>query len=279
VAARDPGCGVERVSAVPPQPARPGMGRGCVAVSGEPSPHFGRLKLVDSPRQGEVRPSVWTDVAVAMKSAPYDGNSCEDAVHTPRASSQDFYVAAWSRLRSASPRDPEKPSAPAEVREPAGRAEFAWPARHVAWHRPARGLPLLPRAWRTPDPSPTREGDEDLPAARCSVLVPVDLGVPPPPPFGDAAKHDLEVLSAGSYAHPIGCGEPCKYFWKASGCKDGAGCKRCHFCKWVRPRKKGLHSPFSTDGQSTPASSTASSKSKAKSAAEPRLLLLSEMVV
>jgi len=41
-------------------------------------------------------------------------------------------------------------------------------------------------------------------------------------------------VSKGSLNHPHNCGPPCKYFWKASGCKDGANCTHCHVCSWDR---------------------------------------------
>jgi len=40
--------------------------------------------------------------------------------------------------------------------------------------------------------------------------------------------------SKGSVNHPHQCGPPCKYAWKASGCKDGANCTHCHLCQWYR---------------------------------------------
>jgi len=41
-------------------------------------------------------------------------------------------------------------------------------------------------------------------------------------------------FSIGSFAHPHGCGLPCKYAGKKKGCKDGYLCTRCHVCKWNR---------------------------------------------
>lgn len=46
---------------------------------------------------------------------------------------------------------------------------------------------------------------------------------------------DASVESLGSIGHPNTCAEPCKYFWKARGCKDGAKCTRCHRCPWINP--------------------------------------------
>lgn len=43
---------------------------------------------------------------------------------------------------------------------------------------------------------------------------------------------DPAIVSAGSAGHPNTCGEPCKYWSKKKGCKDGAKCDHCHFCDW-----------------------------------------------
>jgi hypothetical protein len=45
--------------------------------------------------------------------------------------------------------------------------------------------------------------------------------------------------SVGSLGHPFSCSEPCKYFSKKRGCKDGANCDHCHVCEWkphLRPK-------------------------------------------
>lgn len=44
----------------------------------------------------------------------------------------------------------------------------------------------------------------------------------------------LDSWSVGSVNHPHSCNKACKYFRKARGCKDGAGCQRCHMCVWSR---------------------------------------------
>mmetsp|Transcript_16918 Transcript_16918/g.38212 ORF Transcript_16918/g.38212 Transcript_16918/m.38212 type:complete len:389 (-) Transcript_16918:89-1255(-) len=43
-----------------------------------------------------------------------------------------------------------------------------------------------------------------------------------------------ECPSVGSLGHPHSCGLPCKYAGKATGCKDGWLCARCHLCSWHR---------------------------------------------
>mmetsp|Transcript_50586 Transcript_50586/g.156551 ORF Transcript_50586/g.156551 Transcript_50586/m.156551 type:complete len:208 (+) Transcript_50586:72-695(+) len=38
----------------------------------------------------------------------------------------------------------------------------------------------------------------------------------------------------GSMGHPDRCALPCKYAFKARGCKDGSACTRCHLCPWTK---------------------------------------------
>mmetsp|Transcript_109075 Transcript_109075/g.314174 ORF Transcript_109075/g.314174 Transcript_109075/m.314174 type:complete len:306 (+) Transcript_109075:130-1047(+) len=248
----------------------------------------------------------------------------EDIVSTPRNNApQSVYTATWARLRSPSPEGNFDEDEPVKV-----------PVKCI-WKESERGLPALPRAWRTPDPSPMRDGGVPLPAAKPAELweetsqlqnpayvqksvidfvrpprrneawarlrtpspeqsypmwgdsgtvpppscfplmlsqqvrtprsdkpeAPAAVPTPPPPPQLPQTDEEHNVMSMGTRGHPDHCGAPCKYFWKASGCKDGASCDRCHLCKWVRPRKKA-------DG-ACPA---------AAAPAVPRLLL-SEMVL
>lgn len=45
--------------------------------------------------------------------------------------------------------------------------------------------------------------------------------------------------SVGSLGHPYDCNEPCKYFRRKAGCRDGWQCLKCHRCEWVRkPTRK-----------------------------------------
>jgi len=202
-----------------------------------------------------------------MADAPYDFE--EDSVRTPRTTEQHGYNATWARLRTPSP-------VKRSVQETEKQRQAA---ARVEWRNIERGLPVLPRAWRTPDPSPHREGGEVLPAARLAELAFAETEameskedepwarvrtpspeshMPPPPMLPGATKRPTTPRgqteeasegnvepppSAGSCGHPHQCGAPCKYFWKASGCKDGAACERCHLCKWVRPRKKAEAAP------------------------------------
>jgi len=52
--------------------------------------------------------------------------------------------------------------------------------------------------------------------------------------------------SVGSEGHPLSCSSPCKFVQTQKGCKDGAQCARCHFCKWTKPKKTGTQGTLST---------------------------------
>mmetsp|Transcript_45194 Transcript_45194/g.130513 ORF Transcript_45194/g.130513 Transcript_45194/m.130513 type:complete len:288 (-) Transcript_45194:112-975(-) len=62
---------------------------------------------------------------------------------------------------------------------------------------------------------------------------------PMPPPLkmwevGGAAPPEYSEDSVGSIGHPWSCAQACKFYDKPRGCKDGAGCVRCHRCVWRR---------------------------------------------
>jgi len=49
-------------------------------------------------------------------------------------------------------------------------------------------------------------------------------------------------LSVGSMGHPDACSQPCKYYKKPRGCRDGLACSHCHICPWHpgrRSRRRG----------------------------------------
>eukprot|EP00928_Gymnodinium_smaydae_P080428 TRINITY_DN6411_c0_g4_i1.p1 TRINITY_DN6411_c0_g4~~TRINITY_DN6411_c0_g4_i1.p1 ORF type:complete len:577 (-),score=62.45 TRINITY_DN6411_c0_g4_i1:114-1628(-) len=58
-------------------------------------------------------------------------------------------------------------------------------------------------------------------------------------PLAEEAK----AISVGSRGHPTECADPCKYFSKGRGCKDGAACDRCHVCPWKRPVREHTGAP------------------------------------
>jgi len=68
------------------------------------------------------------------------------------------------------------------------------------------------------------------------------------------ASDQAHSISVGSVGHPRSCQQPCKYFSKPRGCKEGAQCTRCHLCKWNRyaaaftsgkkPQKKDMCTPW-----------------------------------
>lgn len=69
-----------------------------------------------------------------------------------------------------------------------------------------------------------------------------------------------EYPSEGSQLHGTGACRPCAWFWKASGCQNGADCKHCHLCDSgeIQRRRKmkqsmmrmGLTSPKTAEAQS-----------------------------
>merc|ERR1719424_1374602 len=76
-----------------------------------------------------------------------------------------------------------------------------------------------------------------LPADRGRILPPRDLVPPPPQPPG----HQQMLASIGSCGHPNDCERPCKYVWKKKGCRDGAKCLHCHFCRPQKIAQPGLN--------------------------------------
>lgn len=40
----------------------------------------------------------------------------------------------------------------------------------------------------------------------------------------------LTAISTGSNLHETGTCKPCAWFWKPTGCMNGAACRHCHFC-------------------------------------------------
>jgi len=294
----------------------------------------------------------------------------EDAVCTPRGQIEAPANAAWARLRTPSPQgNHSKPQPVADESDEDGS-----PMRCVLLE-PQRGLPTLPRRWRTPDPSPTRNampaakptqlvamaavsdetstpreqhvdydssswarvrtpspegaypmwGSDSVPAPVCfplmlsqQVLSPDRSGqemshdvaasmcstrcfspaaraavtapplaasfngpnipaahpsaaatkVSPAPPMPPTTTEADSGSSVGTNGHPHSCGQPCKYFWKANGCKDGEACTRCHICKWTRPKKKTA--TVVTLGSSAPEVASCSTSSG------PTTLLLAE---
>ncbi|CAK0835172.1 unnamed protein product [Prorocentrum cordatum] len=141
------------------------------------------------------------------------------------------------------------------------------------WHRRGKDLPapfparqappppppaaVRPRPATTAPPlaaSPWPTGSHCAPLAVAS-MEPAYVHVPPgaagAAAFGGAlaaaAEGGVEAArgaasgspfpSLGSVGHPHGCGRACKYAGKASGCKVGPLCNRCHLCRWTRSRE------------------------------------------
>ena len=51
-------------------------------------------------------------------------------------------------------------------------------------------------------------------------------------------QQEAQPFSVGSAGHPYTCSNPCKYVWRKQGCRDGADCPNCHYCKWQRKPKE-----------------------------------------
>eukprot|EP00928_Gymnodinium_smaydae_P080426 TRINITY_DN6411_c0_g3_i1.p1 TRINITY_DN6411_c0_g3~~TRINITY_DN6411_c0_g3_i1.p1 ORF type:complete len:320 (-),score=47.43 TRINITY_DN6411_c0_g3_i1:184-1143(-) len=62
----------------------------------------------------------------------------------------------------------------------------------------------------------------------------VDEGAPSCDDASVPLAEEAKAISVGSRGHPTECADPCKYFSKGRGCKDGAACNRCHVCPWRR---------------------------------------------
>lgn len=65
-------------------------------------------------------------------------------------------------------------------------------------------------------------------------------------PLASKLRHPVETaqpFSVGSAGHPYTCSAACKYVWRKQGCRDGADCPNCHYCKWQRRPKEESESP------------------------------------
>eukprot|EP00929_Paragymnodinium_shiwhaense_P120698 TRINITY_DN92720_c0_g1_i1.p1 TRINITY_DN92720_c0_g1~~TRINITY_DN92720_c0_g1_i1.p1 ORF type:complete len:332 (-),score=58.31 TRINITY_DN92720_c0_g1_i1:34-1029(-) len=69
-------------------------------------------------------------------------------------------------------------------------------------------------------------------------------------PEGADGAEEEKLPSVGSAGHPDKCAAPCKYHWKAKGCKDGAACSRCHMCPWKRQKAAGKKQAESDESSS-----------------------------
>lgn len=93
-----------------------------------------------------------------------------------------------------------------------------------------------------PTTSSFEERDKVRPDCKRSELARTPLaGTPPaggaPNDYIICDPGDIRMVpSTGSIGHPTSCAEPCKYFSRARGCKDGAMCDRCHLCEWRRQK-------------------------------------------
>lgn len=143
-----------------------------------------------------------------------------------------------------------KPSLPHGSLKQAGHDTVFFPALDAEWIRqltprgpsPGRSSQWLPGLrTRTPSPEYTYSymTGRATPPPNIVGCVPAPSpesrgsATPSGPPPPRAPQHPF-VMTAGSEGHPHQCGQPCKYFRKRRGCKDGADCTYCHICEWNR---------------------------------------------
>jgi len=94
--------------------------------------------------------------------------------------------------------------------------------------------------------------------------VPADIepppGLPSPPKVPVAqpqwqqaisSRAQRARLSVGSIGHPHCCGQPCRYFKRKGGCRDGVNCPNCHLCFWRRGAGRDGDSSTSADVSAT----------------------------
>ena len=62
-------------------------------------------------------------------------------------------------------------------------------------------------------------------------------------------QQEAQPFSVGSAGHPYTCSNPCKYVWRKQGCRDGADCPNCHYCKWQRKPKEEANDVGTPVGQ------------------------------
>lgn len=179
-------------------------------------------------------------------------HSDSENVPTPRA----VGTAPWFRQRSSSPRREGKGF---NERMVEGINEDEWEST-PAWARVRTPSPDTSYyAWRgCPPPPPCLQMTPTLAPRHCtadrllSLPAPIcdgrtglrsrngtDENTAEGADSGATSDEDTAWLlpSIGSVYHPHGCAQPCKYFAKAKGCKDGMNCTRCHLCVWVREGK------------------------------------------
>lgn len=180
---------------------------------------------------------------------------------TPRA----VGTAPWLRQRSSSPRREGKGFNESFLE---GTVEDGWEST-PAWARVRTPSPDTSYyAWRGCPPPPPylqmtpalapqlcvadrlswRQAQHQTCCAGSRSMAGTDEDITEGANSGTTSDEDTAWLlpSLGSVYHPHGCAQPCKYFQKARGCKDGMNCTRCHLCIWVRDGKsrkkpKGKH--------------------------------------
>lgn len=139
------------------------------------------------------------------------------------------------------------------------KAQVTRPAKASLWSTPKRGSLSEEESQTTAVGSEQEmsDGSHHSPEAGWSadpLKVEFAVGENRPEPMLE------EYPSEGSQLHGTGACRPCAWFWKASGCQNGADCKHCHLCDSgeIQRRRKmkqsmmrmGLTSPKSAEAQS-----------------------------
>jgi len=96
------------------------------------------------------------------------------------------------------------------------------------------GLPAVP----PPGPPADLSGLPPVPAPAQPAASATTCPPVPKPEYESSPETEPEKMSVGSMGHPVSCSRGCKYVWKPKGCKDGANCKRCHYCPWRRATER-----------------------------------------
>lgn len=98
------------------------------------------------------------------------------------------------------------------------------------WHHLSRWRKLKPAEMATASqPDAVESPDECGVGEAHDVETQVDMI----DPFGRIGGFG-QPPSVGSLDHPFGCGPPCRYAWRSTGCRNEHNCLRCHLCHWSR---------------------------------------------
>jgi hypothetical protein len=141
----------------------------------------------------------------------------------PKCVAKDFLV-NYPSSDTASTRTPSPSSS--VTKEDDSRFRFRTPSPVYKYRSGGGVLPSLPL--REPiilSTMPRMPGNTHEPRASVADEM-IDMAFP--------SSENIFWPSHGSIGHPFSCSNPCKYFRKARGCKDGENCDHCHLCEWTQ---------------------------------------------